>query len=119
MEKGIRLGGRQKGTSNKLTIETREKIKDFIDRDLDDFVNEFEELEIIDKMNVRKWIYSLGIPKERDVNLNVKEKNQLQGPMGELSRMTAAQMIKARPDLVKLMLDELKELEEKEQKPTC
>ena len=51
---------------------------------------------------------------------NVKEKNQLQGgPMAELQGMTTAQMIAARPDLVKLMLDGLKELEEKEQKPTC
>jgi hypothetical protein len=43
--------------------------------------------------------------------LELSEKNVLQGPMGELSRMTAAQMIAARPDLVRLMLDGLKDVE--------
>jgi hypothetical protein len=109
---GKKYGGRQKGTSNKLSIENREKIKEFIDRDIDDFFNEFQGLEVPEKMNVRKWIYALGIPKEKDVNLTMSEKRPLGGAMGDLSRMTMEQQIKARPDLFQMLIDKAKAIQE-------
>lgn len=114
---GKKYGGREKGTPNKVTAEAKEMIKGIVNNYLEAKV--FEDLDEVDaatRLNVMVKLSAYIVPKERDVNLNVKEKNQLQGPMGELSRMTAAQMIKARPDLAKMLLDSLKENEENAQK---
>jgi uncharacterized protein (DUF2164 family) len=113
--KGQKTGGRIAGTPNRLQSEEKERLKLILGDYLDAKI--FEDLEEVDattRLNFMAKLFGYVVPKQSDVKVTKRDENQLQGPMGELSRMTAAQMIKARPDLVKLMLDGLKELEKEE-----
>jgi len=63
MAKGIKTGGRQKGSENKVTKELRERIKDFLENTFDDIVVSFNQLEPKDKVKFYFEVMQYGLPK--------------------------------------------------------
>ena len=115
MEKGKtnNPNGRPKGTPNRVTSEAKTMIKNIVGDYLESKV--FEDLENVDaatRLNIMVKLSAHIVPKEKDVNLSVSERRQLGGHMGDLSRMTMEQQIKARPDLYKMLLDNVKAIQE-------
>ena len=111
--KGQKYGGRVKGTPNKVSGEAKESIKSMINDYLDEKV--FEDLDEVDaatRLNFMAKMSAFVVPKEKDVNLTMSEKRPLGGAMGDLSRMTMEQQIKARPDLFQMLIDKAKAIQE-------
>jgi hypothetical protein len=61
--KGVRLGGRQKGTPNKVTTNLREKISAFLDRKWDVIESDFETLAPKDRIALFEKLLQYSIPK--------------------------------------------------------
>jgi len=52
MAKGIKTGGRSKGTPNKLTSEIRERFKDILSDNLEQFQNDLNDLEPKERLKI-------------------------------------------------------------------
>lgn len=68
MAKGFKTGGRSKGTENKLTTETKEVLKNFVDRQLNKVLKDFEQLSPKEKMDVLIKLLPYLIPKQQAVS---------------------------------------------------
>lgn len=67
-----RLGGRAKGTPNKVTTELRDKFREFVQDNFETFKEEWEELEAKDKCKVFLDICKFVVPALTSVELNDK-----------------------------------------------
>lgn len=63
MAKGVKTGGRGKGSTNKKTTELRERVKQFIDDTFPDVVYAFSQLEPKDKVTTWATIVQYVMPK--------------------------------------------------------
>jgi hypothetical protein len=79
-----KFGGRQKGTTNKITKELRERIKDFLENNFEKIELDFSKLEPIQKVTVFSSYLKFVLPalQASSVDLNIsklsdEELNQL------------------------------------------
>lgn len=66
--KGVRLGGRKKGTPNKVTTNLREKISAFLDRKWEVIESDFETLRPKDRIALFEKLLQYSIPKLQTVS---------------------------------------------------
>jgi hypothetical protein len=66
MAQGIKTGGRKKGTSNKLTKELREVLKDLLEQEFKNISKELNKLDPLDRLNLMVKIIPFVIPKYSD-----------------------------------------------------
>lgn len=74
MAKGIKTGGRTKGTPNKITSEIKESLKEFIASELNELIPKINELQINERFNILVKLLPYVMPKEIEhLNLNKHE----------------------------------------------
>ena len=73
MAKGIKTGGREAGTPNKLTKELREVLKNILYKEIDLLVTHFEQLEAKDRIELLIKLLPYAIPKVEAVNYKENE----------------------------------------------
>lgn len=111
--KGQKTGGRVVGSVNKVGSEIKEVFSEIVgDYMTDKWKEDFESMTAETRAKLVLKMAEFVVPKEKDVNLSVSEKRQLGGHMGDLSRMTMEQQIKARPDLFQMLIDKAKAIQE-------
>lgn len=66
----LKLGGRTKGTPNKITKDVRQTISDFINHNIDNLQNDFNKLEPKDKLLFLEKLLKYVIPTKVDFNNN-------------------------------------------------
>ena len=70
--KGVKTGGRQKGTPNKRTGSFREKIMNFCEENFDDYVRAYHMIdEPKEKCRAYRELLAYGLAKPAQVDLNV------------------------------------------------
>ena len=110
---GKKTGGRILGSTNKVGSEIKEVFSIIVSDYLTDkWKEDFEDMTAETRAKLVLKMAEFVVPKEKEVNLSVSERRQLGGAMGDLSRMTMEQQIKARPDLYKMLLDKVKAIQE-------
>lgn len=65
MAKGIKTGGREAGTPNRITHEVREALNVIIQKELDYLVNNIDQLELKDRLEFFIKLLPYIIPKEK------------------------------------------------------
>jgi hypothetical protein len=78
--KGLKTGGRQKGTPNKLTSEIREKLNDYVYTEIDTLINNIDKIPIEKRLDLLTKILPYTIPKmsnievtsDNDINLDIE-----------------------------------------------
>ena len=73
MAKGIKTGGRQKGTPNRTTKETREALKQIIDSELDNLPKLMEAMKPYQRADVITKLIQYVLPKP-DNDLSIESK---------------------------------------------
>lgn len=73
MAKGIKTGGRQKGTPNRTTKETREALKQIIDNELDNLPKLMEAMKPYQRADVITKLIQYVLPKP-DNDLSIESK---------------------------------------------
>lgn len=110
---GKKTGGRVVGSTNKAGAEIKEVFSIIVSNYITDkWKEDFENMTAETRAKLVLKMAEFVVPKEKDVNLSVSERRQLGGHLGDLSRMTTAQMIKARPDLFQMLIDKAKAIQE-------
>ncbi len=72
-DKRINKDGRPKGAKNKITVNLREKITDFLNDNFEKVLNDFEKLEPKDKMKFYLDFMNYAIPKYQSINITGDE----------------------------------------------
>jgi hypothetical protein len=74
-KKGIsgNLNGRPKGSENKITTETKEIIKNFIDSEIKNIIAEFKELTIKERFDIITKLLPYVMPKIETVSIHEEE----------------------------------------------
>ena len=78
--KGLKTGGRQKGTPNKITSEIREKLNDYVYTEIDTLINNIDKIPIEKRLDLLTKILPYSIPKmsnievtsDNDINLDIE-----------------------------------------------
>ncbi len=80
MAKGHKTGGRTKGTPNKLTSEIRDRFKDILSDNLEQFQNDLNELEPKERLKILIELTKFVIPtlKATDFRLENREENVIE-----------------------------------------
>jgi hypothetical protein len=73
MAKGIKTGGRQSGTPNKITSELREKLKSIIDMELDKLPDYINGLDNIQKLDLLVKLIPYVLPKVTPIESTANE----------------------------------------------
>ena len=73
--KGLKTGGRQKGTPNKLTSEIREKLNDYVYTEIDTLINNIDKIPIEKRLDLLTKILPYTIPKMS--NIEVTSDNEI------------------------------------------
>ena len=68
MAKGIKTGGRQKGTPNRLTKEIRNVLKDFVHKEMQLLPDHFETLQNEARIQLLIKIIPFVLPREKQVS---------------------------------------------------
>lgn len=76
MAKGIKTGGRQKGTSNKLTSELRKLLKEILTNELENIPNFMADLEPKDRLQTIIKLMPFILPKVESVRIDEGEPMQ-------------------------------------------
>lgn len=82
--KGLKTGGRQKGTPNKLTSEIREKLNDYVFTEIDYYIENIDKIPIEKRLDFVTKIMPFVLPKqietlnynETDLTLNENVSNE-------------------------------------------
>jgi hypothetical protein len=111
---GKKTGGRVVGSTNKVGAEIKEVFSTIVgDYMTDKWKEDFESMTAETRAKLVLKMAEFVVPKEKEVNLSVSERRQLVGgAMGDLSRMTMEQQIKARPDLFQMLIEKAKAIQE-------
>ena len=64
-----KVGGRQQGTANRVTADVKERIKQFIEAEFDNVVDDFKGLEAKDKVQLFERFLAYIIPKQKDIDV--------------------------------------------------
>ncbi|MBT5992470.1 MAG: hypothetical protein HOA61_16285 [Bacteroidetes bacterium] len=67
------IEGRPKGTPNKITHDTKEMIKNFIDTEIEYVIAEFKELPTKDKFDIITKLLPYVLPKMESISINEAE----------------------------------------------
>ena len=78
-----KLGGRKKGTPNKVTADIKQRIKQFIENEFDNVVVDFGKLEVRDKVALFERFLSYAVPKLQSLDTETQIKMEYQ----ELERL--------------------------------
>jgi len=70
MAKGIKTGGRTKGTSNKLTAETKELLQSLVNSEIQALPEKLNELETKDRLNLITKFLPYILPKQTEIEQN-------------------------------------------------
>jgi hypothetical protein len=65
---GIKTGGREKGTPNKLTKELRENLKNIIDNELNNLSDNFAQLDAKERLEILIKFLPYVLPKVEAIN---------------------------------------------------
>jgi hypothetical protein len=79
-----KTGGRQKGSKNKVTVNIRERISDFVVRNFEDVENEFDQLKGYDKVRMFMSFIPYIIPKLQNVSTSLKYEDMREEDLNEL-----------------------------------
>jgi hypothetical protein len=86
-EKGKeKTGGRQKGTPNKSTNETRELITQFVNNELEVFMSHTEKLDLKDRLLLVTKLLPYALPKINSIDIKEKDPNE-RSFLSELTEM--------------------------------
>ena len=99
-----KLGGRKKGTPNKVTADIKHRIKQFIENEFDDVVVGFGKLEARDKVALFERFLSYAVPKMAQVDITT----QVAAEYAELERL----LRNAPDDAVTAIVKKIEELKE-------
>jgi len=79
MAKGIKTGGRKKGTPNKITAEIKELITEFINGNFEQMQKDFESLDSRERVKFYIDLLPYALPKLRAVETtdNTEQKNKI------------------------------------------
>jgi hypothetical protein len=73
--RGIKTGGRQKGTPNKVTSEIKEALQGFISNELNELIPKINELQVNERFNVLIKLMPYVMPKaDKELELESKAK---------------------------------------------
>lgn len=88
-----RLGGRSKGTPNKMTVDLREAIREFVDGNFNEFVKTWKDIKIPKyKCDIYIALCKFVLPTLSAVNMNAQvEQKTFSEELEELSREEAEQ----------------------------
>lgn len=73
MAKGVKTGGREKGTPNKLTKELRKALKDLLYQELENLPEHLNSLEPKDRLEILIKLLPYAIPKVEPVHHTTNE----------------------------------------------
>jgi len=73
MAKGHKTGGRTKGTPNKLTSEIRDRFKDILSDNLEQFQNDLNDLEPKERLKILIELTKFVLPTLKATDLHVNE----------------------------------------------
>ena len=76
MAKGIKTGGRTKGTPNKLTSEIKETLKDVLSNEIENLPHRLSELDVKDRLDVLVKLIPYILPKENE-QMNFEQKQTI------------------------------------------
>jgi hypothetical protein len=79
MAKGIKTGGRQAGTPNRLTKDIRSVLKDFVHNEMEMLPEHFESLKIEDRIQLLIKIIPFVLPRIKEVSHKDDEPFELEG----------------------------------------
>lgn len=80
MAKGIKTGGRESGTPNKMTIDLRNIVKSFIDKNIDEMQFCFEQLEPKEKLIFIEKMLQYCLPKMQSIAVTPEKENSNSQP---------------------------------------
>jgi len=75
MAKGIKTGGREQGTPNKLTQNTRELINEFISNNIGDIQSNYDKLEPKERMYFFTKLLEYSIPRLKTIEQTIIKDN--------------------------------------------
>jgi hypothetical protein len=71
MAKGTKSGGRCIGTQNKITRDLKETINDFLNNNIDSLQDNFNQLDVKDKINFIERLLRYSIPRMADKTITL------------------------------------------------
>jgi hypothetical protein len=75
MAKGVKTGGREKGTPNKLTKELRRVLKDLLHQELEKLPDHLDSLESKERLDILVKLMPYAMPKVEAIHYNRDEPN--------------------------------------------
>lgn len=73
MAKGLKTGGREQGTPNKLTFDLRERISDFLNDNWEQVEKDFKDLEPEKRVLLFEKLLQYTLPRMQATQLTVKD----------------------------------------------
>lgn len=73
----INRAGRPQGTKNKVSQEIRERISDFLENNFDDIQSDIQQLEPRDRIKFFIDLLSFGLPKLKNIEMDVQNRPDL------------------------------------------
>ncbi|MBC7523464.1 MAG: hypothetical protein H7239_03390 [Flavobacterium sp.] len=74
MAKGIKTGGRSKGTPNRTTAETKQLLQSIVSKELDNLGAMLEQLEPNDRINAIAKLLPYILPKQNEIAVDLVDK---------------------------------------------
>jgi hypothetical protein len=68
--------GRPKGAPNKISVATKERIREFVEDDFDNYIEELKELDVRDRVKIKTELIKLVVP--RPLNEQEQESGRVQ-----------------------------------------
>ena len=72
-----KLGGRTKGTKNKVNAQIKERIKNFIDNNYDNVLEDLKELDSLERVRFYLKLLEFVLPKQKSIDLVLEPKNEI------------------------------------------